>query len=215
MKGFSNEFKTGLLVIVALVGAIWMLLKTGDFNLSKQEYEIGVVFNDVAGIEKDAPVQIAGVEVGRVLDINLKYDEGTKVLLKVCLSNYAKIRKDSEITISTLGLMGEKFVKIEGGSKDSEFIKPNTIVVGKDPFNFDKLAEQAGEIAKTLDDTLKDVKSFTNNLNSVVTDNKKGVSSIVSNLEATSQNFKDFSEDIKTHPWKLLMKGKEDSKVKK
>ena len=46
------------------------------------------------------------------------------------------------------------------------------------------------------------------NLNGVVTDNRSKVDNIASNLESTTANFKDFSDDIKQHPWKLLMKGK-------
>jgi hypothetical protein len=40
-------------------------------------------------------------------------------------------------------------------------------------------------------------------------DNRPRIDSIMKNIEATSVNFNEFSTDIKQHPWKLLMKGKE------
>jgi len=43
-------------------------------------------------------------------------------------------------------------------------------------------------------------------VNGVVKDNKARIDSIAANLEETSSNFKELSEDIKKHPWKLLMK---------
>ena len=57
-------------------------------------------------------------------------------------------------------------------------------------------------------DWLAEVKMLATNVNSVVSDNKTRIDGIASNLESTSVNFKEFSEDIKQHPWKLLMKGK-------
>jgi len=47
------------------------------------------------------------------------------------------------------------------------------------------------------------------NLDGTVSDNKASVSQIVKNLETTSKNFEEFSDDIKRHPWKLLIKTKE------
>ena len=61
--------------------------------------------------------------------------------------------------------------------------------------------KKADAIADNLDKTLVQVKSL-------VADNKAKVDNIAANLEQTTANFKEFSEDIKEHPWKLLMKGK-------
>ncbi len=72
-----------------------------------------------------------------------------------------------------------------------------------------KLMKKADAIAENLDKTLAEVKRLAENVNGVVSDNKTKVDSIVVNLEQTAVNFKDFSEDIKKHPWKILMKGKE------
>ena len=64
-----------------------------------------------------------------------------------------------------------------------------------------KLMKKADSIADNLDKTLVQIKSL-------VTDNRAKIDSIAANLESTTVNFKEFSEDIKKHPWKLLMKGK-------
>ena len=68
--------------------------------------------------------------------------------------------------------------------------------------------KKAESISDTLDKTLGEVKALAGNLNGVVSDNKTRVDNIASNLEQTAVNFKDFSEDIKQHPWKLLSRGK-------
>jgi hypothetical protein len=45
-----------------------------------------------------------------------------------------------------------------------------------------------------------------------ITENKPKIGNIFDNLEETSENFNEFSQDIKHHPWKILAKGKEMSK---
>jgi hypothetical protein len=45
-----------------------------------------------------------------------------------------------------------------------------------------------------------------------IQDNRPKIDNIFNNLEQTSENFNDFSQDIKYHPWKILAKGKETPK---
>jgi ABC-type transporter Mla subunit MlaD len=71
-----------------------------------------------------------------------------------------------------------------------------------------KLMKKADAISENLDKTLVEVKNLAANVNVVVSDNKTRIDNIAANLETTAVNFKEFSEDIKQHPWKLLMKGK-------
>ena len=71
------------------------------------------------------------------------------------------------------------------------------------------LLEQAQIITK---DVTTQVNKLIVNLNGTVDDNKESVSQIVKNLETTSKNFEEFSDDIKRNPWKLLFKTKEKPK---
>jgi len=67
--------------------------------------------------------------------------------------------------------------------------------------------KKADKIADSLDKTLLEVKSLAANVNGVVEENKPGIKQIITNLEDTTQNFKEFSADVKKNPWKLLFKG--------
>jgi len=49
----------------------------------------------------------------------------------------------------------------------------------------------------------------------VIVDNREDIRATIANLKVTSENFKEFTEDIKRHPWKLLIKGKEQKPKKK
>lgn len=126
--------------------------------------------------------------------------------LVLSLDKKAKVREDSIAFIGTTGFIGDAFVGITPGVSNN-FLTDNSTLMSEDPIEMRRLMKRADEIAKKLDLVLGDMKT-------IVADNKEKVTNIVSNLEETAVNFKEFSEDIKQHPWKLLAKGKEEKPVK-
>ncbi|MDD2689085.1 MAG: MlaD family protein [Candidatus Omnitrophica bacterium] len=211
MKKITNEFKVGLFVILCVLGLVYLTYSTGKLNIKKEGYHIYVVFNEVAGLEKKAPVMLNGLEIGKVDDIKPSYDnDRTQITLKLWVNKEAKIRENPVITIKTLGLMGEKYIHI-ASSNGRDFIEPEAILEGKPYLDLDALLQEAQTISK---DISQQVNKLVVSLNNTVDDNKGNVSSIIKNLEATSKNFEDFSADIKSHPWKLLFKTKEKPQKK-
>jgi phospholipid/cholesterol/gamma-HCH transport system substrate-binding protein len=209
---FNNEFKVGLFVVLCLLGLGYLIVSSNKSNMKKGGYNIHVTFNDIAGLEEKAPVMLNGLEVGKVDDIDILYDEaGTAITLKLWLDDKAKVREDAVVSIKTLGLMGEKFIQISSAG-NSEFLKPGATLKGKPYMDIDALLEQAQIMTR---DISTQVNKLVINLNSTVEDNKGSVSQIVKNLEATSKNFEEFSDDIKRHPWKVLIKTKEKPPAKK
>jgi phospholipid/cholesterol/gamma-HCH transport system substrate-binding protein len=153
-----------------------------------------------------------GLEVGKVDDINISYDNNnTLITLKLWLDSKAKVRQDAVVSIKTLGLMGEKFIQISSAGS-GDFIAPGSILSGRQYLDIDALLEQAQLMTK---DISTQVNKLVTNLNGTVEENKGSVAEIVKNLEATSKNFEEFSDDIKRHPWKLLIKTKEKEKPQK
>jgi phospholipid/cholesterol/gamma-HCH transport system substrate-binding protein len=204
----TNELKVGVLVVACIIVLVGFLYKTGSFEFKKEGYEIKVLFNIVSGVQKNAPVRLAGVEIGQVKNIELSYADGTKVAVTLWLQERAKLKRDSRAHITALGLMGEKYIEVSPGSKDSPYLKPGETINGEDPLELAALAKKGESIAEVLEETLDNIKALAQNSNLVVTDNKDKIDAIFENLEATTQNFKEFSEDVKKHPWKLMGKGK-------
>jgi ABC-type transporter Mla subunit MlaD len=110
--------------------------------------------------------------------------------------------------IATTGIVGDAYIGLTSGSSAKPFAKEGAALASEDPIEMRKFMKKAEAIADNLDKTLAEAKALAQNLNTVVKDSKPKIDNIVSNLETTSGNFKEFSEDIKRHPWKLLVKGK-------
>jgi len=199
VKKFTNEIKTGLVVILAILIGIFFWIKTSNFQ--SETYQIKTKFSHAEGIKENAIVALAGVEVGRVENLKFTYNPQTKVELILSIDKNAKVREDSIAFIGTTGFVGDAYVGITPGTS-AVFAKPGASIISEDPVEMRMLMKRADAIAKKLDGVLGDVKTL-------VSDNRSKVDNIVSNMEDTTANFKEFSADIKSHPWKLLMKGKE------
>jgi phospholipid/cholesterol/gamma-HCH transport system substrate-binding protein len=200
----TNEVKTGVVVVAAIAVGILFWVKTTDFSASP--YKMKTSFNYAEGIKKDSIVKLAGIEVGRVETINLKYTPDTKVELVLVLDEGAKVHEDSVAFIATSGMIGDAYIGITAGSPDKPFLSPGAVIPSEDPIEMRKMMKKADMIADNLDKTLLEVKKLTENVSGVVSDNKAYLGNISANLEQASSNFKEFSEDIKKNPWKLLMK---------
>jgi phospholipid/cholesterol/gamma-HCH transport system substrate-binding protein len=202
MKKINNEFKVGLFFVICIIGLFYLSYRTGKLNFKKEGYCIYAKFDDIAGLQKKAPVMLNGLEVGKVEDIKISYDNGlTNIILKLWLEKNAKVRNNPVVSIKTLGLMGEKYIQI-ASSQGSDFISAGSVVYGKTYQDFDAVSDQLMLLSK-------EVEKLTKNLNGAVEDNKENVANIINNLETTSENFESLSADLKQHPWKLLFKTKE------
>lgn len=204
----TNEFRTGIVVVAAILVGIFFWTKTA-VKTSGRPYRLKTYFNYAEGMKPDSIVKLSGIEVGRVEKINLEYTPDTRVELTLLLDRKAKLHEDSLAFITTSGMVGDAFIGITPGSADKPFLKEGSTVMSEDPIELRKLFKKADSIAENLDKMLIEVRTLAENLTGVVKDNKPRIDNIAANLESTSVNFKDFSDDIKKHPWKLLMKGKE------
>lgn len=202
----TNEFKTGAVVVAAILVGMLFWVKTANF--SSKPYRIKTYFNFADGIKLNSIVKLSGVDAGRVENIKFSYDPDTRVELTMLVDKNARVHEDSIAYIATSGLVGDTYVGLTPGSADKPFIKAGAFVASEDPIEMRKLMKKAEAIADNLDKTLVQVRDLAGGLNGVVKDNKSRVDNIAINLEQTAVNFKEFSEDIKQHPWKLLMKGK-------
>ena len=73
MRKLSIEAKVGVFVIMGIMILAYMSMRIGRFKYGPDRgYEVYGYFDSAEGLVKGVPVEIAGVEVGRVLDITLE-----------------------------------------------------------------------------------------------------------------------------------------------
>jgi phospholipid/cholesterol/gamma-HCH transport system substrate-binding protein len=202
MAKFNNEIKTGIVVVAAVLVFVYISAKMGGMKVTNG-YKLNVMFDYVSGLEDKAPVKLAGVNVGEVEKVTHAYkDDQTRVMATLALNGDAKVRQDSKLLIRTTGLIGEKYVEITGGSKGSPVVAKGLTLEGTNPFEMEEL------IAK-LDSAVQDLQKLMGHADAVLVDNKDDIKATIMNLKDSSENLREFSDEVKRNPWKLLIKGKE------
>ncbi len=82
-------------------------------------YTVQAEFDSVAGLKVGAPVEIAGVEIGEVVNITLGSVNEVAAMVSLQINDSVKLRDDDIAAIRTKGIIGDRYVKIvPGGSKD-------------------------------------------------------------------------------------------------
>ena len=124
MKSDIFEFIVGLGVIIIAGWFILSVVSKSDklSNISETTNYIAS-FNDVSGISVGSNIKLAGVTVGKVLELKLDEINYTAEMV-LGINRKIKIPNDSEIIITSEGLLGGNYVSISPGGSDI-FIKAN------------------------------------------------------------------------------------------
>jgi phospholipid/cholesterol/gamma-HCH transport system substrate-binding protein len=116
MKQFNLEIAVGLFVILGILALGYLSIKLGRIGFGQSDtYALTAVFPTVAGLQSGAPVEVAGVSVGRVERISLQDYEA---VVTMRLDKDVQLQEDAIASIRTRGLVGEKFIRITPGGSD-------------------------------------------------------------------------------------------------
>jgi len=181
----SSELKVGLFTAVALAILAYMIIKTGSCGIwfgEQEGFRATAMFRSIAGLEKKAAVRIAGVRVGEVSDVSLNPNGIAEV--RLLITEPIQLRKGTTAAVSSLGLMGEKYVEIFPGQADEPELREGAIIQGKEPLSIDQMGAQVLSISN-------DIKGLTSALSSALgsTEGQAKIKSIVN-------NFAEFAEQL-------------------
>ncbi len=128
MKKNTLEMFVGLFMIIGFAAFVYLALQLGEvsFLTRSKTYILEAEFDNVAGVKKGASVQVAGVDVGEVVSIELgKMDVA---LLSLQISNKLKVPLDSMASVKSQGIIGDKYIQLSLGG-DVELFKPGERIV--------------------------------------------------------------------------------------
>ena len=243
-ENWSRELKVGMLVVSALGLLMFFLFAIGDLStLFQPSYRMRVMFESANGISEGAPVQYAGVEVGKVETVRIVYSKehpAPQVELSIRLPSRVSVRADDQASVSTFGLLGEKYLEILPGSGAGAALKDGELLQGKPPVSTERIMEHASEVLGDLKQTLEGLNSLVGDseariylkeamreardatrqwkvlgerLNLGMSNVEAGEGSLGKLLydEELYQRALGFVDDLQAHPWKLLVKPKKQT----
>ena len=236
----SLEIKVGFFIVFGILLLVFFLFTIGDIaNFLQPGYDLRVVFDSANGISTGSPVQYTGIEVGKVQDVRLVYplnQPTPKVELIARLPQYVKVRADDQASISTFGLLGEKYLAITPGPGQGKLLQSkDDLLIGEPTVSTEQVIERSNEVLTEFKRTLEGLNSLVGDPESQIylketlqeardaTRNWRilgeRLNLAMSHVEAGEGNmgkfvFDDdlyqrasaFMDDLRAHPWKLLVR---------
>ncbi len=200
----EKERKVGLFIIVSLLIFFYLIIKVGDIrlNLKKKGYEIYSSFNQTAGLLEGAAVRLAGVKIGKVLKIYLNNGKAEVIML---INNDIKILQNSKASVSSFGIMGEKYIEIIPGKGEKLFIKDGGRIKGIAPLSIDQIGAlfySIGQDLKAMGATIKDI--FTSE------EGEYRLKTIVKNMAETTNELNEMSKEVRKMISEIVNDSKEE-----
>jgi phospholipid/cholesterol/gamma-HCH transport system substrate-binding protein len=146
--------------------------------------EVKATFDDVAGLDRESAVRIAGVRKGHVTSIKVLPDGRAQVTMKV--DDDVPLHGNATAKVANLGLLGEKYIELDPGTPTAAQLPEGTVVLpGTQPATFDDVTDQISSIAT-------DVKAITSSLRTVLSgpQGEARLDQIVGNVQAITQEMR-------------------------
>lgn len=115
MQRLKLELIVGVFMVSGLLSFAYLAVKLGDVGVfSSDGYKLTARYTSISGLKQDAPVELAGVKVGKVANIRLDNKE-EQAVVTLLIDKGVTIQDDSIASVRTAGLIGDKYIKIEPG----------------------------------------------------------------------------------------------------
>jgi phospholipid/cholesterol/gamma-HCH transport system substrate-binding protein len=125
-KNIIETITGGVVIMIAIWFMYLFVTKTSSQDNNDGNYEISASFENSGGVENGTAIMIAGIKVGvitkKILDQNNYMAE-----LKMAINNNINIPDDSSASITSSGLLGEKYVDISPGG-NNEMLKKDGVI---------------------------------------------------------------------------------------
>jgi len=125
-RKFSSDMIVGLLIIGAVVIAIYGYVFLREIPVRQKALNIYISFTDVTGLTKGDAITVSGMKVGRVRSMRL---QPGYVLVDASLNGDIPFPKDSRASIKSIGMIGEKYIDLQLGHA-GEMLQNGDIIPG-------------------------------------------------------------------------------------
>ena len=116
MRRANLEISVGFFVLLGLACLAYLAINLGKLEIYGKGYQVYANFENASGLKTGSMVEVAGVEVGQVVSIQLTPMYQARVKIK--MQEGLKIHDDAIASIRTKGIIGDKFVKLSPGSSE-------------------------------------------------------------------------------------------------
>jgi len=132
MKKYAMETTVGIFLVFALLCLGYLTIKLGHVSLfGDNTYSLFARFTKVTGLRAGSPVDMLGIEVGRVGRLTMDQKD-QKAVVEIRIQKDIKVYDDAIASIQTEGLMGGMFLSIDPGGS-GKLLGPGATITETQP----------------------------------------------------------------------------------
>jgi len=166
------RLKVGILVIVAMgILAVLIFLITGQTNFFESQALVYTYMADAAALAEGAPVNLNGIQVGKVKNISLSGSKDPMRLVRIEMQVPEHVLKnipvDSVSEISAANVLGTKFINIKSGQGETT-VRPGQEIPSINTGEIQDLVQQGFGVLNSLEDTVKQVNKTVQHVDEIV-----------------------------------------------
>ena len=183
------ETKVGAFFVasIGVIGLLIMRMEKVQLFGSKDQNHLVTEFAQVAGLNLQSAIRVAGVPVGFVTTIEL---DGSKARVILSLPRDFKVYKDATASLSSIGILGEKYIELDPGHPQLGLLPQDATIPSKSGMGMDTLMESIGAISQ-------DVKSITGALSKSIggEEGREKLDEIVDNIRSLTAEFRAMAQE--------------------
>lgn len=139
MRKLSLEAVVGIFLVAGFLCFGWLSVKLGDIPLfSETGYTVTTRFHSISGLKKGASVEIAGVPVGKVADIQLD-GNNFQAIVQLVIDTDVVLQEDCIASIRTAGIIGDRYISIAPGGSDVNIEPGQEILETESAINLEEM----------------------------------------------------------------------------
>ena len=168
MSNTSSTVKLGIFIFVGIAILVLGIFLIGDKDaLFSSTFEVKTYFKDIQGLKSGATVRLSGIDVGTVKSVDIVNDTTGRVEVTMNIKyDVARfIRNDTQASIETEGLVGNKVVVLKIGSSTAEQVKPGGVIKSQEPIGFAQVIEETQGIMRYTKDLTKNLADIVGRVN--------------------------------------------------
>lgn len=200
--------KVGLFALVSLAVIAYATLKVNDKGIFKGgDYAIYVILDSAEGLTQKTPVEVAGIQVGYIEELELVESRRAKVKLR--LNREVRLGPDAVAQVRTKGFLGETYIDLMPGRSDQGAIPEGGQIAATNPYvDLGRIIQDVREVTQSLKEILasetgpvpqilKNMEVFSKKMAEMSVQNQESVNRIVANLAQFSTDLRDVSSSRK------------------
>ncbi|MCU7809673.1 MAG: outer membrane lipid asymmetry maintenance protein MlaD [Candidatus Thiodiazotropha sp. (ex Notomyrtea botanica)] len=138
------EVTVGAFMAAGLVALFFLAMQVSNLaNITTSEgYEVSARFDNIGGLKVRSPVSMAGVRIGRVVNIGYDQKSYEAVVTMLIEPEYNQIPEDTIAKIYTSGLLGEQYIGLDPGGSLENFQQGSEVMITQSALVLEEIVGQ-------------------------------------------------------------------------